>query len=125
MKRVVLTPELVARGLRDAACLRVLNEWRDGKLVPVINRDLILHYTKALRSAGIGHVQLKRWLWWFTAAERSEYRPQIEISHDDVIALCDRLAFETNVECVVHSDVFKLPDFTLGSAWESASELLQ
>ena len=98
---------------------------RDGELEPVINRDLVIRYTKALRAAGVGPRQLKRWLWWFTSGRRSEYRPQIEFNHSDATSLCDRLAFETNVECVVYSDAFELPGASLGSAWMPASQFLR
>lgn len=53
MKRVILTPELLLNGLKDASAVHILNAWRDGKLKPILNQELIVCYTKALRAAGL------------------------------------------------------------------------
>lgn len=123
MKRVVFTPELIGHAFHDATAFRVLLSWRDGQLRPVISRDLALTYTKTLRSIGLGSVLLKRWLWWFSAAEKSEYHPEIVTKPGNPASLCDRLAIEMDVVGVVHSDTFR-PSSDFAAEWVSASRVL-
>lgn len=110
MKRVVLTPELLVRGLREAAAFRGLEAWRDGRIRPVVNRDLARHYVRALRAAGLGPVLLRRWLWWLGDDRRSEFRPDLAAEGLDGCATCDRVAVLAGADGVVHSDGFRPPD---------------
>lgn len=106
---VVFTPELLVCALHDASALHALQAWRDGKITPVLNRDLLLRYTKTLRAAGLTAPRLKRWLWWFSAAEKSQFHPTLEIEASNATELCAQLAAATGASCVLHSARFTPP----------------
>lgn len=106
---VIFTPELLVRAFQDASALRVLQGWRDGKLTPVLNRDLLLRYTKTLKATGLSAPRLKRWLWWFSASDKSQFHPTLEIEATDTISLCTQLAHSTQASAIIHSDRFTPP----------------
>ncbi len=124
MMRVVLTPELLVRAFIEPDCLGVLQQWRDGRLVPVISRGLALHYTKLLKKTGLDSVQLRRWLWWFSDGERAEFLPDSNSPPGSTASLCNTLAVETNADCVVHSDNYQPPSFEHGKHWRPASAFI-
>ncbi len=123
MKRVVFTPEIVLRGLIEPTSLQILLAWRDGKLKPVISRDLALCYTKLLRAAGLGPDLLKRWLWWFTDPEKSEYKPEFEGDSESIVTCCEKLALANRVDGIVHSKSYQ-PPLNAEAMWMESSVVL-
>ena len=70
-KRVVLGPDVIAKGFVNTTCLRILESWRDGKVRPVVTRELLVLYLKILRSMKLPDSQLRTWTIWFTAKDKS------------------------------------------------------
>lgn len=65
--RLILGPDVLARAFTDDACRRMLFEWRDGRILPVVTRPLLRYYLRVLRGLGLSDRQLRRWVMWFTA----------------------------------------------------------
>jgi len=68
--RVVLGPDVILAALFDAKARAILNEWRDGRIEPVLNRELLFIYLRLLRDVGINEKLLKHWTAWFTNPEK-------------------------------------------------------
>jgi hypothetical protein len=73
VNRVILFPDLIGKAFFDPVALNLLKTWRDGDLRPVTCRSLTLIYLRVLKNAGVNETNLRRWLWWFTSPEHSEY----------------------------------------------------
>ena len=73
MNRVILFPDLIGKAFFDPVAFSLLQTWRDGDLLPVTCRPLTLLYLRVLKNAGVNETNLRRWLWWFTSQEHSEY----------------------------------------------------
>ncbi|MDA1275725.1 MAG: hypothetical protein O2960_17030 [Verrucomicrobia bacterium] len=99
--RVVLAPNLIGRSFFDSSSLRVLEYWRDGRITPVVNRDLLLRYLKMLRALGASDSTTRRWLWWFTAAEKTLYLKELNLPGLDGYQLCASLAKQTTSKSVI------------------------
>jgi len=73
--RVVLAPDVIGKGFFNADCREVLESWRDGAIVPVVTRDLLLRYVKLLRGLRIPDAQIRTWILWLTAEGKSLHLP--------------------------------------------------
>ena len=51
-RKVVLGPDLFVAALFDARARETLSLWRDGTILPVITRELLVLYLRTLRQAG-------------------------------------------------------------------------
>jgi hypothetical protein len=89
---VVFAPDLVLAALFDPTARQVLEAWRDGRIKPVIDRELLLAYLKMLRKAGLTSELLRHWAAWFTNKEASIYIESDENSQTGIIARCDTIA---------------------------------
>ena len=69
-RRVVLAPDLLIAALFVAKARAVLNEWRDGRIRPVLNRELLFVYLRLLREIGLNEKLLQDWTAWFTNPEK-------------------------------------------------------
>lgn len=101
LARVVLAPNLIGRSFFDSASLRVLELWRDGRIIPVANRDLLLRYLRMLRALGVDSISTRRWLWWFTAAKKTHYLKDLSLPELNGYQLCSTLAKQSASRCVI------------------------
>ena len=77
----VITPELFGRGLCTAEGLAVLRAWKEGKLRPVVCRNLLKRYLATLRKLGVTDPQtLRAWVWTWSDREAVNWvdDPQLE-----------------------------------------------
>ena len=72
---IVLAPDVLAKSFFDPACRRVMEAWRDGAFHIVVSPQLLRFYARILRDLGVPEVQIRRWLQWFTASEKSLVLP--------------------------------------------------
>lgn len=107
MRKVILTPELVGRSFSQQDCLELLQAWRDGALILVVNRPLLLRYLKLLKRLNVPQEQIRRWLWWFTSPEKAMF---VETADGDEgrsgLELCKMLQEKSDAEAVVCSDEY-------------------
>lgn len=102
MKRVILYPDVIGKAFFDPLALKVLNQWKSGEIRPVTCRELVVIYLKILRRAGVGETNLRRWLWWFTSAERCEYVSDISLNPQlNLREQCSELANRHHVDLIL------------------------
>ena len=77
-KPVVLAPDILLRALHYPEEYRVLLLWRDGLILPVVTRPILLQYLKLFRKAGIEERTLKKWILWLTSKEKARYLEEVE-----------------------------------------------
>ena len=98
---VVLAPDVLGHSFDDAACARVLVAWRDGVVMPALNRQLLQVYLQVLRKLGLGDVLLRRWGWWFTAPGRVRFLERENFTGANGWSLCAEVAKATGADCVI------------------------
>ena len=101
--RVVFTPEFLARGLSDPACIHVLHAWRDGAIQPIVSRELVVEYARVLGLLGLDAQLVRRWLWWFGSAERAVFDRLFESGEEQVAQKCTTLAEHADAVVVFSS----------------------
>lgn len=99
--RVVLAPNLLGGCFHDSDQFRVLELWRDGRLQPVVNRQLLIRYLRLLSRLGVPPDLLRRWTRWFTAPEKSFYLRDLELGDLVVPELCEVLAKNSGAVWIV------------------------
>lgn len=107
--RVVWTPDVLARAFFEEPAAAALRAWRDGRIQPVIHRDLLGRYFRVLRQLGLPEVLLRRWGWWFAAPTRARldaipFDPGLTLAE-----VCDRLAGRHPPHWVVSGDTAAAP----------------
>ena len=91
-RKVVLAPDILIASLYDAEARAILYQWRDGNVVPVVTRDLLLLYLRTLRQAGLGPELVRKWSLWLTAADKVIYREDFQANHSSGLGLCREVA---------------------------------
>ena len=99
-RRVVFTPDILLAALFDPRAREILNEWRDGKIVVVVNRELLLAYVKALHQAGLGPDLIRKWSLWFTSPTRAIYSDATSDGQIDTQKLCEHLAVKLDAQLI-------------------------
>ncbi len=120
--RVILSPDLVGGLWVDASCAAVLEAWRDKKLRPAVNRDLLVRYVGLWRAMGLPEIQIRRWSWWFTAPSAVDFVPNDLSIQADPIKCCSELAIRTGASCVVHRGAISVEGTSV--QWVAASDFL-
>ena len=126
-RRVVLAPELFGRSFIDRDCGRVLELWRDGSIEPVLNRGLLVHYLRMLHALKLPEPLVKRWAWWWNAADKAHFLSAEPSASASVIELCSWLASTAGATCVIHSGYPYAPPLALPTdrpAWLPAAAFL-
>ena len=62
--RVVITPDGLGRAIVDRQAALVLPAWRDGLVLPVVTRAMLLQYLRLLHRLGLAERQVRWWGWW-------------------------------------------------------------
>jgi predicted nucleic acid-binding protein len=74
----ILDFSVVLSSMTDPDSRKLLLHWRDGKIRPVVSRELLKYYLRQLEKAGCSTALMRWWSLWFTNSERSLYLPKIE-----------------------------------------------
>ena len=91
-RKVVFAPDILVASLYEADARAALHQWRDGAIVPVVTRDLLLLYLRTLRQAGLGPELVRKWSLWLTAADKVIYREDFQANHSSGLGLCREVA---------------------------------
>jgi hypothetical protein len=89
---VVLSPDLFAASFFDPNCRKVIMLWRDGAIIPLVNRELLVVYLRILNKFGLPPHQMKVWTKWFTSAAHAEYFQDVATQDASWDSLCETLA---------------------------------
>jgi hypothetical protein len=117
---VVLAPDVVGGLWLDPACGAVFEAWRDEKLRPAVNRDLLVRYVRLWRSLGLGEIQVRRWSWWFTAPGHSLFLAEDQTTASNAIECCSRLAVVSAARWIIHRGTVRNTEG--GIVWLTAGE---
>jgi hypothetical protein len=104
VRKVVFAPDILIASLYDAEARTILYQWRDGMVVPVVTRDLLLLYLRTLRQAGLEPELVRKWSLWLTAAGRAIYREDCTKSISSGLALCRAVAEEYGAELLTRGN---------------------
>jgi hypothetical protein len=80
-----------------------LNGWRDGLIVPVVTRELLVLYLKTLRQVGLGPELVRKWSLWLTAADKTVYLEGLSVSQASGLELCGEIAAATGAELIARA----------------------
>jgi len=118
-EKVVLAPDVLARSFFDPACWRVLTLWRDGRIRPVVTRELLGEYARLLRNLGFPLAILRQWVLWFTHAEKSVYLEPQSSPSDASPDPCARAAQLGEAVLVISAAVKPPPQNAPPSEWQT------
>jgi hypothetical protein len=102
---VVVAPDVLGRSFDEVACARLLVAWRDGRVVPALNRQLLQLYLKVLQNLGVNALLLRRWAWWFTAADKVRFLDNQTFPGATGRTLCTEVAKAAGAACVIALEV--------------------
>lgn len=72
--RIVIGPDVFGRSLFEEPARQVLELWRDGRLTPVIDSQLLRQTLSLIRRLGVASPDsLRRWAWWLSSEDRVEF----------------------------------------------------
>jgi hypothetical protein len=121
-RKVVLAPNLIGAALIDPAARRVLEAWRDGKFMVVMNRDLIAVHLRALNRVVLAPELIKRWAYWLSSPEKTIFLEKQFAASASPINLCEELANAAKADAII---CWKLPSAKYGSPWLPAEDFLR
>jgi hypothetical protein len=91
-RRVVLAPDVLVCAFYDPRAREILNQWRDGLILPVVTRELLLLYVRTLNQAGLTHELIRKWSLWLTTPGKSLYLENAAPMQKSGLELCDAVA---------------------------------
>ncbi|MGZ8938575.1 MAG: hypothetical protein ACXW32_05120 [Limisphaerales bacterium] len=95
-RKVVLAPDIFVAALYDARARAILHQWRDGEILPVVTRDLLLLYLRTFSQAGLTSDLIRKWSLWFTAPAKSLYLENFAPHQSTGLKLCCEVAAGTS-----------------------------
>lgn len=117
IRKVVFAPDVIGGAFVDLHCRRVLENWRDGQLMPVTNRELLAEQLRILRRLGLSTELLKRWAYWLASPEKNIFMENPLPSSDCVADLCEAVAQASAAPAIV---CWKLPSQRVPPVWTVA-----
>lgn len=117
---VVLAPDVVGGLWLDPACAAVFAAWREGRLRPVVNRDLLARYVRLWQALGLPVVQVRRWAWWFTSPLTARFLAEDRSASANALACCANLAIAGGAWAVIHRGAVTVPE--VGIRWLRAAD---
>ena len=102
-RRVVLAPDVLVCALYDPRARAILNEWRDGLILPIVTRELLLLYVRTLNQAGLNTDLIRKWSLWFTTPGKSLYLEAVPPLHKSGLELCDAIAEQNQATLITLS----------------------
>ena len=123
VRKVVLAPNLIGAALIDTSVRRILERWRDGEFVAVMNRELLSAHLRELNRLGLPAHLVRRWAYWLSSAEKTEFVQNEIADGKSAVALCDELARLAGVEAIIcwkYPATKSRPLWTLAKNFEAA-----
>ena len=121
--QVILAPDIVGGLWVDTDCAAVFEAWRDRKLQPAVNRDLLLRYVRLWRAIGLPELQIRRWSWWFTSPATGRFVAEETPNNSSAIECCSRLAVVVSAGCVIHRGVIHTSETSV--RWLTVADFLR
>ena len=97
-RRVVFAPDILIAALYDGRAREVLNEWRDGRIVAVVTRDLLVLYLRTFSQVGLPPELIRKWSLWLTTPGKALYFEEGSNSKNTGLALCREVAQRYSAE---------------------------
>ena len=97
-RKVVLAPDIFVAALYDARARAILHEWRDGEILPVVTRELLLLYLRTFSQAGLSTDLIRKWSLWLTAPAKTLYLENSASLKATGLALCREIAWNHSAE---------------------------
>ena len=120
LRKVVFAPNLIAAALLDPFARRVLERWRDGEFLVVMNRDLLTAHLRELKHIGLPPHLIKRWAYWLSSPEKTDFLQLDLPSQKSLTSLCETLAKTSHATAII---CWKLPAQKTTSIWKLAKTL--
>ncbi|HEX7862372.1 MAG TPA: hypothetical protein VF773_18690 [Verrucomicrobiae bacterium] len=99
-RKVVFAPDVLVAALFDPRARHLVNEWRDGQIVPVVTRELLVLYLRTLAGAGLTPELLHKWSLWLTTPGKAIFIEQNGTAARNHFELCRAIAEAQNAEVV-------------------------
>jgi hypothetical protein len=97
-RKVVLGPDLFVAALFDPRARETLQLWRDGAILPIVTRELLVLYLRTLRQAGLDQDLIRKWSLWLTASHKTIYLENLPPTQTTGLPLCREIAAATHAE---------------------------
>jgi hypothetical protein len=117
VRKVVFAPNLIAAALLDPFARRVLERWRDGEFIVVINRELLSAHLRELKRIGLPPHLIKRWAYWLSSPEKTDFLQHDLPPQKSLTTLCETLAKISGATAII---CCKLPVQKSASMWKIA-----
>ena len=117
VRKVILAPNLIAAALLDPFARRVLERWRDGEFVVVMNRDLLTAHLRELKRIGLPPHLIKRWAYWLSSLEKTDFLQLDLPPQKSLTTLCESLAKTSHAQTII---CWKLPPQKTAPLWRPA-----
>lgn len=101
LRKIVLAPDLVVAAFIDPAARRVLEAWRDGKFVVVMNRELIALHLRVLNRVVCTPELVKRWAYWLSSPEKAVFLDKLFGPTASPANLCEELAKAIRADAII------------------------
>jgi hypothetical protein len=118
-QKVALAPNLIGAALIDPAARRVMEAWRDGKFVVVVNRELIALHLRAVSRIGLGPELVRRWAYWLSAPEKTLLIDK-QFGARSVVDLCEEIVKASQAKAIV---CWRYPSGRESAPWMMARDL--
>ena len=104
-RKVVLGPDVLIAAFYDARARAILNQWRDGEILPIVTRDLLMLYVRTLNAAGLNAELIRQWSLWLTAPGKTLYLENAAPNLTHGLTLCREIAAQNNCALLTLSSV--------------------
>lgn len=99
-RKVVLAPDILVAALYDGRARAVLHQWRDGEILPVVTRELLLLYLRTFSQAGFSSDLVRKWSLWLTAPSKTLYLDNGAPTQVTGLALCREVAAGNSAQLI-------------------------
>ena len=118
-RKIVFAPDLIGAAFIDPTARRVLEAWRDGKFVVVMNRELIALHLRVLNRVVLAPELIKRWAYWLSSPEKTVFIDKQFGPAPSPVNLCEDLAKATQADAII---CWKRPSERSGTQWALAQD---
>jgi hypothetical protein len=99
-RKVVFVPDILIAALYDGRARELLNQWRDGRIIAVVTRDLLVLYLRTFGQVGLPPELIRKWSLWLTTSGKALYFEDVPNSKNTGLALCREVAQRHSAEVV-------------------------
>jgi hypothetical protein len=115
----VLAPDVIGAAFIDPTARRVVEAWRDGKFVAVMNRELIALHLRVFNRMALAPELIKRWAYWLSSPGKTIFVDKQFTA--PATALCEELANAAKADAII---CWKYPFAGNRSRWLVAQDFL-